>query len=102
MACLNWKSDALARVIRPLPKGTGDPPKRHLRGNVLNPSRTRSIRVFSCTCSHPHLPYAITESTEVRPSPTTMLTIANNARVARLARLPQFRGQIMPSEREKG
>ena len=35
MACLNWKSDALATVIRPLPKGTGDPPKRHLRGNTL-------------------------------------------------------------------
>jgi len=47
MACLNWKSDALATVVRPLPKGTGDPPKRHLRGNFFeNPSRTFSIRVF--------------------------------------------------------
>jgi hypothetical protein len=35
MARLNWKSDALATVVRPLPKGTGDPPKRHLRGNNL-------------------------------------------------------------------
>ena len=35
MARLNWKSDALATVIRPLPKGTGDPPKRHLRGNFF-------------------------------------------------------------------
>src|SRR5207249_11143943 len=35
MARLNWKSDALATVVRPLPKGTGDPPKRHLRGNFL-------------------------------------------------------------------
>jgi len=35
MACLNWKSDALATVVRPLPKGTGDPPKRHLWGNNL-------------------------------------------------------------------
>ncbi len=23
MACLNWKSDALATVVRPLPKGNG-------------------------------------------------------------------------------
>jgi len=35
MARLNWKSDALATVIRPLPKGTGYPPKRHLWGNNL-------------------------------------------------------------------
>jgi hypothetical protein len=43
MARLNWKSDALATVIRPLPKGTGDPPKRHLRGNFLK-SRIDKIR----------------------------------------------------------
>jgi hypothetical protein len=29
MARLYWKSDAAATVIRPLQKGTGDPPKRH-------------------------------------------------------------------------
>jgi len=51
MARLNWKSDALATVIRPLPKGTGDPPKRHLRGNILRTRIDLSIRVFSCSCS---------------------------------------------------
>jgi hypothetical protein len=38
MAGLNWKSDAAATVIRPLPRGTGDPPKRHQRGKI---SKTR-------------------------------------------------------------
>ena len=46
MARLNWKSDALATVIRPLPKGTGDPPKRHMRGNTLKSRIESSIRLF--------------------------------------------------------
>jgi len=51
MARLNWKSDALATVIRPLPKGTGYPPKRH-RGVILwKAGSNSSIRLF-CLC-HP-------------------------------------------------
>jgi len=47
MACLNWKSDALATVVRPLPKGTGDPPKRHLRGNLLKSRIEKFDSAFS-------------------------------------------------------
>src|SRR5438132_3256193 len=47
MARLNWKSDALATVIRPLPKGTGDPPKRHLRGNNLKSRIEKLDSAFS-------------------------------------------------------
>jgi hypothetical protein len=35
MARLYWKSDTAATVIRPLQKGTGDPPKRHQWGNIF-------------------------------------------------------------------
>jgi len=34
MTGLYWKSDAVVTVIRPLLKGTGDPPERHRRGKI--------------------------------------------------------------------
>ena len=34
MTGLYWKSDAAVTVIRPLLKGTGDPPERHRRGKI--------------------------------------------------------------------
>jgi len=37
MAGLNWKSETAATVVRPLQKGTGDPPKRHQRGDFKKP-----------------------------------------------------------------
>jgi hypothetical protein len=54
MACLNWKSDALATVIRPLPKGTGHPPKRHLRGNTFEkPNREIRFGFLFLLSRHP-------------------------------------------------
>ena len=35
MTGLNWKSDAPATVVRRYRKGTGDSPKRHLWGKIL-------------------------------------------------------------------
>jgi hypothetical protein len=41
MASLSWKSDAVATVIHPLRKGTGDPPERHRRGKISQMPESR-------------------------------------------------------------
>jgi hypothetical protein len=46
MTCLNWKSESVMTVIRPLQKGTGPPPKRHLRGKNFRKPGSIGSRLF--------------------------------------------------------
>src|SRR5207247_3589886 len=91
MARLNWKSDALATVIRPLPKGTGDPPKRHLRGNFLRTRIDVSIRVFRCSVEELNR-----EAANVSSSSLDRFTASIVRRTLKICRLG---GQSLPTMR---
>src|SRR5207248_10781365 len=96
MARLNWKSDALATVVRPLPKGTGDPPKRHRRGNFLK-SRIEKIR-FGFFAFPSLIPSENTSPARTKGSRHETFKVTHRDQIGRAA----CRGEVYIAEAETG